>query len=107
MNNLKRTVEQLENKLDKITELWQGQERSAGQNMQLSELELAMKTVSTGWSCMSQNMWHFTENDVIPEILSQSQIYQFQIYLPTIPMILVYQFHELKKVDFFVICMPC
>ena len=46
MTSIKRTVEHLENKLDKITELWQDKEKVVGQTMQLSELELAMKTVS-------------------------------------------------------------
>ena len=46
MNSIKRTVEHLENKLDKITEIWQDKERGVGERMQLSELETAMKTVS-------------------------------------------------------------
>ena len=46
MNSIKRTVEHLENKLDKITEMWQDKERGVGERLQLSELETAMKTVS-------------------------------------------------------------
>ena len=46
MNSIKRNVEHLENKLDKITELWQDKERGVGERVKLSEIESAMKTVS-------------------------------------------------------------
>ena len=45
MNSIKRTVEHLEHKLDKITDMWQDKERGVGEKLQLSDLETAMKTV--------------------------------------------------------------
>ena len=56
MNSVKRNVEHLENKLDKITEMWLDKERNIGRKSMFSELEIAMKTVnicnplySTSW----------------------------------------------------------
>ena len=46
MNRIKQVVEELEDKLDKIQDLWTVREKELGQKAQVSELESAMKTVS-------------------------------------------------------------
>ena len=46
MNSVKRMVEHLENKLDKITEMWLDKERHVGRKTMFADLEVAMKTVS-------------------------------------------------------------
>ena len=51
MNSIKRTVEHLEHKLDKITDMWQDKERGVGEKLQLSDLETAMKTVTSLQTC--------------------------------------------------------
>lgn len=66
MNNIKKVVEGLEAQLDRIQGLWRDRNQELGDLLQLSEMEQAMRTVSTSISNLLMSTSMSILNDCYP-----------------------------------------